>query len=414
MIAPTTPADRHEARVAIEALRAGVPNRAAIRMFGSTETAIADQFAQALNAMWDPHPHAGMAFAGGFGTGKSHLLGYLREEALRRNFVVSWVTVSKETPLSQSGVVFAAAMRGAMVPGSLDDVVTVALAEVRRRKGAVQALELWASTPEAGVAPVFAAVTHLLARGLEPELMQGIEVFLCGAKPPTSQVRKQLSALGARGMFDLGGVNAAALQLQRPRFMAQLIRAAGFSGWCVLIDEAELIGRYGPLQRAAAYAELAHWLGLAPEVRVPGLYATCAITDDFADQVINARQDDEKLPERLRQKGRPHQAELASAAMRVIQRARLLRAPGEDDLARHGEILRGCYSAAYDWTTPAPVLAERRANRTMRHHVRGWITEWDMLRLQGTRIGIDVSPIATDYTENTDVTTPPQDDDDAE
>ena len=264
------------------------------------------------------------------------------------------------------------------------------------------------------MAPVFAAVTHLLARPLAPELMHGIESFLCGAKPPTAAVRKSLSALGARGMFDLGGVNAAALQLQRPRFMAQLIRAAGFTGWCVLIDEVELIGRYGPMQRATAYAELARWLGLAPELRVPGLHATCAITDDFSDQVINARQDDEKLPERLRQKGLTRQAEMANAAIRAIQRARLLRAPTEDDLARHGETLRGCYAAAYGWTTPAPVVAERHTNRTMRHHVRGWITQWDMLRLQGIRTGVDVSPIATDYTENMDFTTPPQDDDDAE
>ena len=406
--------DRHEARVAIEALRAGVPNRAAIRMLGSVETAIEDQFTQALDAIGDPQPRAGMAFGGGFGTGKPHLLGYLREVALRRNFVVSWVTVSKETPLSQPGLVFAAAMRGAVVPGSPDDAMTVALTKLKRRAGAVQALELWASTPEAGVAPVFAAVTHLLARGLAPELMHGIEAFLCGAKPPTAPVRKSLSALGARGMFDLGGVNAAALQLQRPRFMAQLIRAAGFSGWCVLIDEVELIGRYGPVQRATAYAELARWLGLASEHRVPGLHATCAITDDFADQVINARQDDEKLPERLRQKGLPRTAEMASAAIRVIQGARLLRAPADDDLARHGEILRGCYAAAYGWTTPAAILAERHTNRTMRHHVRGWITEWDMLRLQGIRTGVDVSPITTDYTENMDFTTVPQDDDDAE
>ena len=403
--------DRHGARVAIEALRAGVPNRAAIKMLGSVEAAIEEQFTAALDAMWDPEPHPGLTFAGGFGTGKSHLLGFLREEALRRGFVVSWVTVSKETPLSAPGPLFAAAMRNTMVPGRPDDAVTVALAEVQRRPGAAQALELWASTPEAGVAQVFAAVTHLLSRALPPELIQGIEAFLCGGKPPTTPVRKRLAELGARGMFDLTGVNAAAMQLQRPRFMAQLIRAAGFSGWCLLIDEVELIGRYGPAQRANAYAQLASWLGLAPELRVPGLHATCAITDDFADLVINARQDDEKLPERLQQKGLPRQAEMATTAIRAIQRARLLHPPTSDDLMRDAETLRACYSAAYDWAAPAPILAERRANRTMRHHVRGWVTQWDMLRLDGSRAAIDTSAIASDYTENADVTAPAPDDD---
>ena len=40
--------------------------------------------------------------AGGFGAGKSHLLGYLQELALAENFIVSWVVISKETPLFRS------------------------------------------------------------------------------------------------------------------------------------------------------------------------------------------------------------------------------------------------------------------------------------------------------------------------
>jgi hypothetical protein len=174
---------RHEARIAIEALRAGVPNRAAIRMLGNVETAIESRFTTALDATWNSDPVPGQLFAGGFGTGKSHLLGTLREQALRRNVVVSWVTVSKETPLSQPGLMFAAAMRNAVVPGQPDDAVTAALAAVQRRQGQVQALELWASTPDANVAQVFAAVTHLLARNLPADLLHGIEAFLCGASP---------------------------------------------------------------------------------------------------------------------------------------------------------------------------------------------------------------------------------------
>lgn len=404
---------QQDARLAIEALRAGVPNRAAIRLLGTQEPAIEAAFTRGLDEIWNARPAPGNAFAGGFGTGKSHLLGYLREAALRRNFVVSWITVSKETPLSQPGLTFAAAMRGAMVPNSPDDVVTVVLEAIQRLPGTVQGLELWASTPNAGLAPVFAAVTHLLARNLDPELVQGIEAFLAGGKPPTAPVRKQLAALGARGMFELGKADAATLQAQRPRFMIELIRAAGFAGWCVLIDEVELIGRYSPNQRAVAYGELARWLGLAPEDRIPGLHTICAITDDFADQVIGGRQDDEKLPERLRLKSLPQMAERASAAMEKIKTAPLLRPQTDADLVRHGETLRRAYTLAYGWDAPAPEIAERLANRTMRHHVRGWMTQWDMLRLLGEKAGLDVTPIAPDLTENEDFAVLARDDDES-
>src|SRR4051794_13700604 len=96
-----------DARTAIEALRAGVPNRAAIRQMGSEQTDIENAFEAALAAAWaDAGPDgasrgpAGIGLAGGFGTGKSHMLGYLAEVARQQGFVVSRIVISKETPLS--------------------------------------------------------------------------------------------------------------------------------------------------------------------------------------------------------------------------------------------------------------------------------------------------------------------------
>jgi hypothetical protein len=108
-----------------------------------------------------------------------------------------------------------------------------------------------------------------------------------------------------------------------------------------LLDEVELIGRYAPLQRALAYAWLATWLGLGGETKVPGpkfprpefpgIVAVYAITDDFVTAVIDHRQDKEKLPERLRLKGRDQDARRAVAAIRHIEdtvRQRHLPPPG--------------------------------------------------------------------------------------
>ena len=414
MTEPAANPGHHVARTAVEALRAGVPNRAAIRLLGSVETGIESRFVAGLDAAWSNAPRPGLIFTGGFGSGKSHLLGYLREEALNRNFVVSYVTISKETPLASPGLVFAAAMRGAVAPSSHEDAISVALSRLERRPGAAQELEAWLAEPaQAGLSQLFSAVAHLLARPLPQELRHGIEAFLCGGKPPTAAVRNKLAQLGARGLFDLTGAKAAALALQRPRFMTRLFQHAGFAGWCLLIDEVELIGRYGPLQRALAYAELAIWLGFAPDRRLPGLHTVCAISDDFADVVINARQDDEKLPERLRNRGSHQAADLAVKALAAIRHASThaaLRPPDDADLRRREATLRGCYTMAYGWVAPMAAILPRENTRTMRHHIRGWVTEWDMLRLGGTRAGIEVTALAADYTENADLETPAVDD----
>lgn len=404
--------DRLALRTAFEALRAGVPNRAAVLLLGSVEDAIEERFEAGLGQVWSDTPPPGVLFAGGFGAGKSHLLGFLREVALRRNFVVSWVTVSKETPLSAPLPVFTAALRNTIVPGHTDDPMTVVLAELLRQPGAVQGLELLASTPDAGLAPIFAAILHLLSRQLPADLLRRMETFLAGGKLPGPPLRQALVQAGLRGMFDLGRITEATLSLQRERFAPLLFRAAGFAGWCVLIDEVELIGRYSPLQRARAYAELARWLGLGAAPRVAGLHVACAITDDFASEVINGRQDDEKLPEHLRLKGLPSQAELALAAIRAIEAAPVLRPPAEADLLRHAETLRQGYSAAYGWEAPLLPVSERRANRTMRHHIRGWITQWDVLRLRGRATGIELGTIPPNYQETRELDEPPAASDD--
>ena len=406
-----TGAERFTLRTAFEALRAGVPNRAAVLLLGSVEDGIEERFEAGLRAAWDRAPKAGQLFAGGFGTGKSHLLGFLREVALQQNFVVSTVSVSKETPLSASAVVYGAAMRDAMAPAHNDDAMAVALAELHRRPDALHALEQLVSTPDAGLSPIFAAVLFLLRRQLSVDLLRSIEAFLAGGKLPGVQLRQALSQAGARGTFDLRATENV-LGPQRERFAPLLFRAAGFAGWCVLFDEVELIGRYSPLQRARAYAELGRWLGLAGAGRVPGLHVAAAITDDFASEVINGRQDDEKLPERLRLKGMAPEAGRALAAMRAIEAAPALRPPLETDLARYAETLRRSYGMAYDWNAPPLPVGERRANRTMRHHVRGWVTQWDVLRLEGHATRLELGTVPANYAETADLNEPPAVEDD--
>jgi hypothetical protein len=406
------------ARIAIEALRAGVPNREAVRLLGTEQTAIEQAFEQALQRAWadGARPGTGLGIAGDFGTGKSHLLGCLAEVALGQGFVVSRVVVSKETPLSDPARLFQAALREATLPDRNDDPMTAALAELRRQPAELAALQAAVSAPESGFAPVFAALLFLLGRPATPaERVRRFEKFLAGGRLNQTDLRQALKEAGAARMFELHAVKAAELARQLARFAPLLFRKAGFAGWCLLLDEAELIGRYTPLQRAMAYAELAGWLGLDAPVRVPGLVTVYAITDDFRAAVIEARGDAEKLPERLRLKGRPAQAALTLAGIRHISTApRRLLPPGDADLtACHGR-LRDLYTRAYDWSAPPAPLATRTAAGTMRQYIKSWITYWDVLRLEGSVAQIVAGTIGMDYSETAAMTPLPEPNDEGE
>jgi hypothetical protein len=407
-----------QARIAIEALRAGVPNRAAIRAMGNEHSAIEHAFDAALHGAWAQGARSGLGIAGGFGAGKSHLLGYLAEVARLQRFVVSRVVISKETPLAQPGHVFAAAIRDAVLPDRNDDAVAACIAALRARPADLERLEDAVSTPTIGFAPLFAAALFLLRRtATPPEMVRRLERFFAGARLATPPLRRALKDAGAGKAFPLAAVDAHDLTMQRIAFAPLLFRAAGYAGWCLLLDEVELIGRYTPLQRAHAYEWLATWLGLAGSRPFPGIVVTYAVTDDFATAVINARQDNEKLPERLRLKGRTQEAALADAGIAHIERTvrdRRLLPPGDAELAACHAKLRDLYTQAYGWDAPPLQPPERTSSRTMRQYIKAWITQWDMARLLGTDTAVIAGTLATNYAEDAALDAAPPAEDESE
>jgi hypothetical protein len=407
--------DFSEERVAVEALRAGVPNRAAIRLLGSADKALCDRFLAKLR-----ESHAGLAVdravagelvAGGFGAGKSHLLWYLAEQALKENFVVSVVPVSKETPLFDPQRMFVAAVRNAIVPGVNSDAMTAVLGRLDPASEAFQELDAWASGEQSGLSAIFAALLFLLPRQvISTDERAAIARFLGGAALPVPKVRQWLRAAGAAKLFNVGATRAGILALHRLRFAPRLFAAAGYAGWCILIDEVELIGRYSTLQRGRSYAELCRWLNLDSSVAVPGLVSVAAITDDYKAQVLELRLDQEKVPALLRAKGLEHHLRLAEIAMLLIEgQATHLSPPDEERLHRSLDRVRHLYAESYGWPAYGGEIGERRAGRTMREYIKAWVTAWDIYRLYGARDEIDTETIASDYSENTDLEHAPAD-----
>jgi hypothetical protein len=404
-----------EERRAIEALRAGVPNRAAVRLMGSTSQAISEHFDATLRAAWAglaqdrPVGRASLIIEGGFGSGKTHLLTYLQEQALQQGFVVSRLAISKETPLFDTEKMVIAAMRAAMVPRQNDDAMTAIVASLKPNTERYTVLEQWAADPTNGLSPIFPALLYLIPRQVAtPEVVDQIARFFAGEKLNVNQIRQWLREDGAHRLFALKPVRPAELAVQRLRFAPRLMAAAGHAGWCVLLDEVELIGRYSLLQRGRSYAELARWLGLDPSVAVTGLATVAALTDDFADVVINGRLDDEKAPSRLLTKGEREAARLAELGVRALQRrdpARRLTPPDRDALLDCLARTRRLYRKAYAWDPPDIEVGDVLASKSMRQYIKSWITEWDLLRLYGEKVEIEVDtyPIESDYSENPDI-----------
>jgi hypothetical protein len=189
--------------------------------------------------------------------------------------------------------------------------------------------------------------------------------------------------------------------------------AAGFAGWVLLFDEVELIGRYSLLQRGRSYAEVARWVEGFEAEPMPALTAVLAITDDFDDAVLYQKNDREKVPNRLRARQDPADALTAARAesgMRLIERELVrLVPPARATLESTYRELRRIHGEAYDWEPPEVPRREGLASRSMREHVRSWIHEWDLRRLDpGYQPQIEVQRVASDYSERPDLEEPPE------
>jgi len=394
---------------AIEALRNGVPNRDAVMVLGCNQPEIEDRFRRQLqntnDVTGDGRQNEGMLVAGDFGSGKSHLLEYLMHLALEQNFVCSKIVISKETPLYDPAKLYRAAAEAAIVPGKRGSAMTEIATALKFNNKPYANFYQW-THQEDGLNARFAATLFLFERmSNDPEFSNRIIRFWSGDKMDSGEIKKYLKACREPVTYKIDKVSAKELALQRFKFAARLIVAAGYSGWVLLIDEVELIGRYSPLQRAKSYAELARWMGKLNESDYTGLTTVATITEDFQYKILEGNDDFEKVPGRLRAKGTESDLLLASQAergMRVIERELVtLKKPDREILDRTYKKVQSIHARAYEWSPPPVQSVERLGTTQMRQYVKGWITEWDLNRLDKEyKPEIEVTKLEQDYTED--------------
>jgi len=291
------------ARRAIEALRAGVPNRDAVLELGSAYPEIEETFRSHLDdaraAGGEPRSPSGFLVAGNFGSGKSHLLEHLQQAALHEGFVVSKIVISKETPLHDPVKLYRSAIRAATVPGRVGAALPQIASELAFNSDDYIHFYRWTQDPRA-IDQRFAATTYLYENARHnPELLDRIISFWAGDPIQIAELRRELRQLNKASLYTIGKINVAALAYARFLFTARLMQAAGYAGWVLLFDEVDLVARYSFQQRAKSYAQIARWTGKINGELFPGITSVFAITSDYESMILEQKNDNEIIPGRL-------------------------------------------------------------------------------------------------------------------
>ena len=419
----STDRSRLNSRRALEALRNGVPNADAVAVLGCNQPVVDRDFNSLLSRVSSdgqmPESALGMLVAGDFGTGKSHLLGYLESQALAQNFVCSRVVVSKETPLFDMDKMYKAAVENGKVPGITGQMVEEITQRLDYNSQRYANFFIWANQVENGLHRILPATLMVHEKDNDPELLNEINWFWSGERIQLKSVRDGLRHVGQLQSYPFRAPVARDMPPQKLRFVLELIKAAGYRGWIILVDEIELVANYSVLQRARSYAELARWMGQAVEESYPGLIVVGTVTADFASVVLDDKEDRDKAGARLRARGRNGDylaASRAETGMRLLERGvRNLAEPDEEMLTNLYNQLKTIYSEGYEWNAPEIDHTIGHGGLTrIRSFVRRWINEWDLRRLYpGSDHVMEVNELETRYGEDTTLEQSNSDDSDS-
>jgi len=412
-------------RRAIEALRAGVPNRDAVRALGCSQPHIEEKFREQLlvcseNAAKGKQAH-GMIVAGDFGSGKSHLLEHLHHLALEQNYISSKIVISKETPLYDPTKFYRAAIDAAVVPNKQGSALRE-ITQVLDKADGYPKFYQHITSDRSEFNSLFAATLQIYeyVRIKDIDWRDKVISFWSGHKLNVSELKKYLRQSGEGATYKIEKISSRELALQRFKFASRLMMTAGYSGWILLVDEAELIGRYSLLQRARSYAELARWMGNLKGEIFPGLLAVFTITPDFERDILLEKNDLNKIPARLSAREQENERLLSAQAdcgMRAIQKIENHFKPlDSEQIGAIGEKLREVHSQAYCWNPPpARYTGESSTSTRLRTYVRAWINQWDIERLYPNYSAeIQATELQQTHTEDPDLEVASEPDEDDE
>ena len=194
-------------RRAIEALRAGVPNRDAVSALGTSQKDIERRFLEQLDITRDLPRAAsnpgGILIGGDFGSGKSHLLEHLQHIALERRFVVSKIVISKETPLHDTAKVYRAAIEAAVVANRRGNAFKEIAIDLKTGSESYLDLFRWANDG-GGLNARFAATLYLFEnlRYGDQEFTDQIVSFWAGDAMRVGDLRAKLRESGAAAAYN--------------------------------------------------------------------------------------------------------------------------------------------------------------------------------------------------------------------
>lgn len=329
-----------EARHIIEALRSGIPSRAVGAYFASARPRIMREIAERMEVVGKTRKSNGMIVSGKYGEGKTHLLNTVFTMAHANNMVVSYLSLSKETPMDKLYLVYQKIISNTYLPQ-------------HQQPGFLHVLEnMTPNSPLASEMIAYSAkqletdkLYYLLRAYLNTEDAE--EKFLLQAdlegdfmgNAPLKKIYRRIFNHPVKYNVNFSKTKHCQDYFS---FMSHLFTQMGYQGWVILIDEAELIGRLGKKARLNAYSNMARFL--VPETGLESTFTMFALSSSYTEDVIEGKHDYENLAELF-----PENQEPAHTVLELLRKAPQLHPLTRNEFREILEKLQDFHGKAYCW-----------------------------------------------------------------
>lgn len=330
-----------EARHIIEALRSGIPSRAVGQYFSEARPKIMKEISDRLDAVCEQDKSGGMIVSGKYGEGKTHLLNTVFNLAHSNNMVVSYLSLSKETPMDKLYLVYQKLIQNTYFPK-------------RRQPGFMHELEnISANSPVANEMLFYGAKqletdklyylfrSYLNTEDSDEKLLLQADLegdFIANA--PLKKIYRRIFNQPVKYNVNFTKTKHCSDYFS---FMSHLFTQMGYHGWVILIDETELMGRLGKKARLNAYRNMAKFL--MPDKSLESVFSIFALSASYAEDVIEAKHEYENL-----ELISPEEQENAKAVLDLLARAPQLLPLNKDEIHEILCKIQDFHGKAYGWT----------------------------------------------------------------
>lgn len=330
-----------EARHIIEALRSGIPSRAVGKYFSEARPRIMKEISGRLDMVYEQGKSSGMIISGKYGEGKTHLLNTVFELAHSNHMVVSYLSLSKETPMDKLYLVYQKLIQNTYLPK-------------RQQPGFMQELEkISSNSPIANEMLLYAAkhletdkLYYLFRSYLNTE--DADEKFLLQAdlegdfiaNAPLKKIYRRIFDQPVKYNVNFTKTKHCGDYLS---FISHLFLQLGYHGWVILFDETELMGRLGKKARLNAYRNMAKFL--LTEECPEAAFSIFALSASYIEDVIEGKHEYDNLADIY-----PNEQEPAQKVLELLVKAPQLLPLTKEEINEVLSKIQDFHGRAYDWT----------------------------------------------------------------